>query len=79
MKKKEKKKQEEVVSLGNVATNFVNSDSCYCCFFCLKTGNEIERFYRYPVSAKVALTVQKTVKENILIKVIQKYVKILLN
>ena len=79
MKKKQKKKQEEVVSLGNVATNFVNSDSCCCCFFCLKTGNEIERFYRYAVSAKVALTVRKTAKESILIKVIQKYVKILLN
>ena len=67
-----KKKQEEIVSFGNVATNFVNSDSCCFVFFCLKTGNETERFYKCAVSAKVALTVWKTAKENILIKVIQK-------
>ena len=73
-----KKKQEQVVSLRNVATNFVNSDSC-CCLFCLKTGNEIAGFYRCAVSARVALIVRKTAKENILIKVTPKYVKILLN
>ena len=77
-RKMKKKKQEQVVSLRNVATNFVNSDSC-CCLFCLKTGNEIAGFYRCAVSARVALIVRKTAKENILIKVTPKYVKILLN
>lgn len=58
MKKKKQQQQEEVVSIRNVATNFVNSDSC-CCLFCLKTGNGIEGFYRCSVSARVALILPK--------------------
>ena len=60
-----KNKLKEVASLENEATNFINSDS-RCCLFCLKTGNEAERFY----------SSSKTAKENIL-KVVQKYVNIL--
>ena len=75
-RKTKKEKLEEVASLGNEAANFVNSDS-RCCLFCLKTGNEVERFYSCS-KCKVAPTVRKTAKENIL-KDTQKYLKILRN
>ena len=59
------RKTREVVSLGNMATSFVNSDSCCFVFFKKKkTGNEIERFYKCAVSAKVVLTVQKMPKKT---------------
>ena len=42
--RKTKKQLEEVASLENEATSFINNDSG-CCLFRLKTGNEVEMFY----------------------------------
>lgn len=72
---KRNKKLEEVTSLRNEATNFVNINVFV--YFVQKLETKLKDFVAV-VSAKVALTVRKTAKENIL-NAIQKYVKILLN